>query len=834
MLRTMERRAFTSPAAAPPVNPAAQLPKRYDFREVEQKWQRWWEESGLYKFDRASSGPTFSIDTPPPYPSGELHVGNALNFAYIDFVARYKRMRGFNVLFPIGWDCHGLPTEVRVERTIGRTKREVPREEFLRLCREYTLEWIKPMRAALKAMGCSIDWSTEYMTMDPDYWRRTQLSFVLMYRKGLIYRASHPVIWCPRCETAIAEAEVEYVEARRELHYFKFRLKEGGEVVVASTRPELLAACVALAVNPGDERYAGLIGKAAVVPVYGHEVPVIADEEVDPHFGTGVVMVCTYGDKVDVKWQKRHNLPVRVAIDERGRMNELAGPLRGLSVEEARSRIVELLKAEGSYVKSEAVESSVGTCWRCHTPVEILPKLQWFVRTKELSEEILKAARSVTWIPPHAYKRLEDWVLSLDWDWVISRQRVFATPIPVWYCRRCGEVIVAEPEWLPVDPRSEGPRIDRCPKCGGREFAGEEDVMDTWMDSSITAAVHAGWPDNLDERLFPADLQPNGYDIIRTWDYYLLARGVALFGKPQFKAALINGMVRGTDGRMMHKSYGNYVSLMEVIEKHGADAFRLWAALAAATGSDVRFSWEGVDFARRFLTKLWNASRFVAMSVGGRDPTSEDCEYSLLDLWIRGRLQQVVERVTERMESYDFMGAASELVSFTWHVFCDHYLEAVKWRVGRGDARGAAARRTLYEVLLTLLRMLSVFTPHIAEEIYQRLYAGRVGWASVTTAPWPQPEPYDPGAVEAGEVVVRTIAALRRAKSAARMALSEELPRATIYAPPRYAEVLRACLEDIAGTVRIRELEVREEGRGEHAVPEYPDVTFSLSTAGAA
>ena len=808
-----------------------QFPTRYNFKEIEPKWQKFWEENKIYAFDRNDySRPTYSIDTPPPYPSGELHVGNALNFAYIDFVARYKRMRGFNVLFPQGWDCHGLPTEVRVERALEKTKREIPRDEFLRLAREFTLKWIEPMRAALKALGCSIDWSTEYMTMDPDYWRRTQLSFVLMYRKGLIYRAEHPVIWCPRCETAIAEAEVEYVEVKRELHYYKFQLKGGGEVLVASTRPELLAACVALAVNPSDSRHASVVGKTAIVPVYGHEVPVIADEDVDPSFGTGVVMVCTYGDKTDVEWQKKYNLPVRVVIDERGRMTEAAGPLAGLAVEEARAKIVELLKKGGAYVKSEPVVSSVGTCWRCHTPVEILPKEQWFVKTKELSDTVLEAARSIEWIPPHAYKRLEDWVKSLDWDWVISRQRVFGTPIPVWYCGKCGYVLVAEPEWLPIDPRKDPPRVDRCPRCGSSDFVGESDVMDTWMDSSITAAVHAGWPDSFDERLFPADLQPNGYDIIRTWDYYLIVRGVALFGKPQFKVALINGMVRGTDGRMMHKSYGNYVSLLEVIEKYGADAFRLWAATAAATGSDVRFSWEGVDYARRFLTKLWNAARFVAMALEGLDPSVEVRNYKPLDRWIRARLEELTRTVTERLERMDFMGASTALVEFTWHVFCDHYIEAVKYRLGDPAESGAAARKTLYEVLLRLLQMLSVFTPHIAEEIYQRLYAAKVGWKSITVSPWPEPQPYSKEDFERGEVVVRTIAAIRRAKSGRGIPLSAELPAVAIRAPPHYAELLEECKGDIAGTLRIREVRVEEGGRGEFGVPEYPEITFDLVT----
>ena len=808
------------------------LPKRYNFKEVEPKWQKYWEEKGFYKFDRRDRArPTYSIDTPPPYPSGELHVGNALNFSYIDFVARYKRMRGFNVLFPIGWDCHGLPTEVRVEKTIKKSKREVPPHQFLELCRKYTLEWIKPMREALRALGCSIDWSTEYMTMNPDYWRRTQLSFLLMYEKGLIYRDTHPVVWCPRCETAIAEAEVEYVNVKRKLHYFKFPLKNGGEVIVASTRPELLASCVALAVNPSDERYCGLIGETAIVPIYGREIPVIADEDVETEFGTGVVMICTYGDKIDVKWQKRHGLPVIVSIDERGRMRDVTGPLKGLTVGEARERIVELLKSNGFYVKQEEIESSVGTCWRCHTPVEILPKEQWFVATRRLSSDVLEAARSVSWIPSYSYKKLEDWVNSLDWDWVISRQRIFATPIPVWYCLECGNVILAPKDKVPVDPRIDPPVVDQCPRCGSTKIRGETDVMDTWMDSSITSAVHAGWPDDLDERLFPADLQPNGYDIIRTWDYYLLVRGVALFGKPQFKTALINGMVL-REGKMMHKSYGNYVSLLEVIDKYGADAFRLWAAITVKTGSDVNFTWAGLDYAKRFLTKIWNIARYVHL-VTSRTSIPEEIgedELKLLDKWILSEAEKLTERVTQALEDFDFQTAATSIINFAWHRFADHYIEATKYRVGN-DYYGAGAVYTLYNVLFRIIHLLSIFTPHICEEIYHRLFRERKGYDSITLVPWPSVGEYSEEVMENGSLIIHTIATIRRAKQELRIPLSKEISSVAIHAPREIAGVLERAVDDIKGTIRARALrfgEGKPSGRAWN-VEEYPDILIEIT-----
>ena len=805
-----------------------EFPKRYDFKEIERKWQKAWEEWGLYRFDREDRGrPTYSIDTPPPYPSGEVHVGNALNFSYIDFIARYKRMRGYNVLFPQGWDCHGLPTEVRVEKVTGKKKSEYDPQEFIRLSKEFTLKWIEAMRKALKALGLSIDWSTEYMTMNPDYWRRTQLSFVLMYKQGLAYRGEHPVIWCPRCETAIAEAEVEYVEKDRPLYYFKFKVKETGEdLVIASTRPELLASCVAVAVHPEDERYKSIVGKKAIVPIYNREVPIIADQEVDREFGTGAVMICTFGDKTDVKWQKKYNLPLIISITDKGFMNENAGPLEGLTIPEARRRIVEMLRENGLLVKVETIKSSVGTCWRCHTPVEILPKKQWFIKSRALAKKVLDEAKKVRWIPPYMYKRLENWVESLDWDWVISRQRLFATPFPVYYCRRCGHEIVVDPEHLPIDPRKDPPPIKSCPKCGSTDLVGETDVMDTWMDSSITAAVHAGWPDNMDERLFPADLQPNGYDIIRTWDYYLILRGVALFGKSQFKTALINGMVRGTDGRMMHKSYGNYVALLDVIEQYGADAFRLWVATAASTGQDVRFSWEGLKYTKRYLTKIWNAARFANIFIHDYKPGGE-VELTPIDHWIVRELSKTIKEVTESLENFDFQTASTKLIDFSWHKLCDHYLEAIKYRLSNETKSSRAAKHTLYLVLLRTLQMLSIFAPHISEEIYHRIYGEKEPWKSITVSPWPEEEKYDEDAARTGDIAIAVIAEARRAKHDMRIALNAPISAVHIFTS-EYREEVERLIEDIKGTIRAEKVVVHEEGEGERKVPEYPEITITL------
>lgn len=800
----------------------------YDHKKISEKWLKYWEKEEVYKFDRKDkTRPTYSIDTPPPYPSGEFHVGNALNWAYFDFVARYKRMRGYNVHFPQGWDCHGLPTEVRLERELGKRKSEFPPDEFIKLSREYTLKWIKPMKESIKKLGCSIDWSLEYLTMDPDYWRRTQLSFIKMYQKGLVYRDIHPVFWCPRCETAIAEAEVEYEDMERELYYIKFvEVTSKKEVDIATTRPELLSACVAVAVNPNDERYTWLIGHELIVPIYDTRVKVLADASVDPEFGSGVVMICTYGDKTDVKWQKVHNLPIRIVIDSKGHFTDNAGFLKGLSIKEGREKIIKELSKRGLISKIEKTVSEVGTCWRCHTPIEILPRPQWFVKVMDLTDNVLEWAEKIRWVPEHAKKMLIDWVLSLDWDWVISRQRLFATPIPVWYCENCGEIIVAKPEWLPIDPRREKPRVPKCPRCGSSKFKGEKDVMDTWMDSSITCAVHAGWPDDMDPRLFPADLQPNGYDIIRTWDYYLLVRHIALFGVAPYKTVLINGMVWGADGRMMSKSYGNYVVYDEVHEKYGPDAFRFWIASAVRTGSDLRIRWNDIDYNRRFMIKIWNAAKFVYMNIKDYDPKNIPQNLRLIDRWILSLMNKLIIKVTEAMENFDFMEASVSLREFTWHKFCDHYLEAIKHRLWNNkDAE--AAKYTLYKVLLNIILMLAPIAPYITEEIYQNIYRKHLGYKSVHIAPWPVPEKIIEDDLTKGDILISTIAALRRAKSSLRIPLSAMLDKVIIYTS-KYYELLNSQLDDIRGTIRIKEVELIKNGKGKFIVKNYPEISFTI------
>jgi len=748
---------------------SSELPKNYDYAEVEPRWQNTWRDEDNY-FDGSSEKPQFVIDTPPPYPTGNFHIGNALNWCYIDFIARYKRMQGFNVMFPQGWDCHGLPTEVKVEETHGITKNDVSREEFRKMCRELTLSNIDKMRKTLRRMGFSVDWSNEYITMMPEYFKKTQLSFIRMFNSGYIYQSEHPVNFCTRCETAIAFAEVSYEARETRLNYFDF---DGLEI--ATTRPELLAACVAVAVHPGDERYRNLAKKKLKVPIFGHNVPIVIDDAVDPSFGSGAVMICTFGDKQDVHWWKQHSLELRKAIDRKGRMTRIAGKYEGMTSGECRKAILTDMKEQEILLRQEPLEQRVGTCWRCKTPIEIMSERQWFVRIHP--DEISKASHEVRWNPEHMLLRMENWVGQMEWDWCISRQRIFATPIPVWFCKKCGEMMLPDENTLPIDPTRDVPP-GTCKKCGCREFSGEEDVLDTWMDSSISVLNVTGWDGRGNPPYFPAQIRPQGHDIIRTWAFYTLLRSVALTGQRPWDQILVNGMVLGEDGFKMSKSRGNIIEPFEILDKYGADALRQWGAMGAATGSDIMFNWNDVVSASRFQTKMWNITRFALMQLEKEGCAGEGSATALTDRWLLAKLSSTVSDVTDAMENFQFDRALKSIREFAWEVFADEYIEMVKGRLYSDIPERSSACSTLRTTLDTLCRMLAPFTPYFAEECYSYLAD-----ESVHAQEWTKFSYSDDTALTDGDLLVRIVSELRRYKHEQGLALNAPLGTVTIYAP---------------------------------------------------
>ena len=812
------------------------MPKDYNFAEIERKWQSKWEEMGIYHYDwNDKVRVPYSIDTPPPYPSGELHMGNVLNWTYFDMVARYKRMQGFNVLFPQGWDCHGLGIEIQVEKARNIRKRDVPPDQFRAWCIELVEKYIAVMKEGILKMGASIDWTTEYKTMDPDYWRRTQLSFILLHKKGFMYQGTHPVNWCPRDETAIADAEVDHIKREGTLHYIRFQLEGTNEyLLIATSRPEFIPACVAVEVNPKDERFNKYIGRKIAVPLMNRSVTIIGEESVDPCFGTGVVQICTYGDKEDVKTVIKHKLPVIQLLTETGRISEAGCKYAGLYVNQARAAIVADLTTAGLLEKTEKIQQEVGVCDRCKAQVEILEVKQWFMKTMPLSEAVEKNANEIPWYPDYMKNRLIDWTRALDWDWVVSRQRLFATPIPVWYCKSCGEVIVAQENWVPIDPRMEKPRVDKCPKCGKTEFMGEIDVLDTWMDSSITCAVHAGWPDRADwKHLFPASIHPSGTDIIRTWAYYLMVRHLALFDERPFNSVLINGMVLGADGRKMSKSLKNYAAAPEVLNKSGADATRQWAAGGGATGSDIPYRAQDVEYGRRFLVKLWNVSGFASNLLADYKPQDNaDMELQLLDKWLLSKTENLTKKVTEAYEKCQFNIAVEEIRNFTWHVFCDFYIEAVKDRLYKPDAqigsKRQAAQQTLYNVLYRILQLFAPIAPHLTEEIYQDMYAEDKGFKSLQITPWPKIDGalVDKAIEEEGDKVMALIEDVRRKKAALKLPLNIPILSLEVYTTNQAnADLINQSKNDIAGTLKVAgDFKVIPQMGVGQEVPQFPGV----------
>jgi len=749
-----------------------EIPETYDPEAIESEWQAYWLEESVYAYE--DTGATdYVIDTPPPYPTGNLHIGNALGWCYMDFLARYRRMQGDDVLFPQGWDCHGLPTEVKVEENHDIHRTDVPRDEFREMCVDHTESQIDAMKAQMRALGFSQDWAAEYRTMDPSYWGKTQRSFVEMAEKEYVYRDEHPVNWCPRCQTAIADAEVETEDRDGTLFYITFPGIDNDEIEIATTRPELLPATGAVAVHPEDDRYADRVGDTFEVPPLGQEIELLADEEVDPDFGTGAVMISTFGDKQDVDWWAKYDLDLRAVLTEDGHLNEQAGEYEGLSIEAAKEQIPEALEEAGLLNDTEPVEQSVGTCWRCDTPIEILSKDQWFVEVRQ--DEILEKAQEVEWIPDHMYARLEEWTEGMDWDWVISRQRVFATPIPAWQCESCGHWEIADSEELPLDPTDAEPAVGDCPECGASEWIGETDVMDTWMDSSISAMHVAGWPAGEFE---PVALREQGHDIIRTWAFYTLLRTAALEDEKPWDTALINGMVFGPDGNKMSKSRGNVVSPDEVLEEESADAFRQAMAVGGRPGADVQFQWKEVTAASRFITKLWNVFRFAGEHLDDDTPEIDAPGYRDTDRWILDRLATVVTDVEAAMDENRFDTAVRRLREFVWEDLADDYLELVKGRLynGRPGERDAA-RATLYEILSATVRLLAPISPFVTEELWDHL-PGTEG--SVHAADWPAIDAPEAD-TEIGGAIAEAAREVRAWKSDQGIALNQDLERVELY-----------------------------------------------------
>lgn len=700
-------------------------------KELEVDIRQDWRESKKFKFHPGSKKPVFSIDTPPPYVNAPVHIGQATVYTIMDMIARYKRMNGFNVLFPLGLDRNGLPIEVATEKKFNVSIDKVNRQEFINLCEKLledssmkSLDSFYKLGHSYNSWKKGTDVGDLYHTDSKEYRRLTQSTFIDLYKKGMIYIDSKINNYCPKCKTTIADSEIAYENIHTHLNYVKFRVDQTGhEILIATTRPELLATCKLIIYNPEDERYKNLEGKTATVPIYGKKIPIKAHPYAKIEAGTGLVMMCSFGDYADVRLFRELKLKHTIAINTSGKMNNKAGFLEGLKVKEARKRMILELKSKGLIERQTTISHRTPMCERSKTPIEFIALPEYYLKQLDFKDDIRNISKKISFFAPRSKKILDNWIDTLSMDWAISRRRYYATEIPLWYCKNCNEVVVP-PKGKYYRPWKEKSPVKKC-KCGSIEFVPELRVFDTWFDSSISPLYILQYERDL--KFFslsqPCSLRPQGKEIVRTWLYYTLLRCFQLTKKSIFENTWIHYHVLDEKGNKMSKSTGNIIDPKQVIDRFGAEPFRIWCALEGnITNTDLRCSFERIEGASKFLTKLWNVARFISVF----DDSKKQSTYLLTDRWILKELAKIVERTKEGYEKYDFHTPMIEMRNFIWEKFASHYIELVKQRAYNESGKFTVMEQrgaidTLNKVLDTLLILLSPVACFITHKIYADL-----------------------------------------------------------------------------------------------------------------
>lgn len=772
-----------------------------NFLEMEKKILAFWEKNKIYKFDPKSKKPVYSIDTPPPYASaGHLHVGHALSYTQFEIIARIMRMSGFNVYFAPGYDDNGLPTEKYVEEKLGINKSKTNRTEFRKLCLEESKKVEKIYTdEVFKRLGHSYDWDLLYQTISPEAQKVSQTAFLKLIKKRECYRAKEPTIWCPYHETALAQAEVEDLERKTNLYYIEFGDKN--KILIATTRPEFLASCVGIFIHPKDKRYKNLIGKEIPVPLFNYKVKVMTDESVDPNFGTGILMVCTFGDNADIEKWRKHKLDLKISIDEKGKLNDSGGKYKGLTLKEARNAILEDLEKESRLKKQEILNQTVGSCWRCSTPVEYIIKDQWFIHTLKHKKKLLEMGKKVNWYPKFMRTRYDNWVKNLGWDWSISRQRYYGVPIPVWYCKTCNLTIFPEEKDLPLDPTE----IEKkCPTCH-KQSVPEKDVFDTWMTSSNSPEISLRWLEKPEQykKLAPMSLRPQSHDIIRTWTFYTILKSYLLFNRIPWKDLTINTFVLDSKGHGMSKSKGNVVRADELIDKYGSDILRYWVG-GASLGSDLPFNEQELIAGKRFVTKLWNASKFVFMSLENYKNKKPN-QLEPIDKLFLEKLNQTVKKSKKQYLEYNISGARKTIEDFFWNLFTSNYLEIIKKRIynEKGDKK-LSAQYTLYHLLLTILKLIAPIMPFITEEIYQTYFKKNEKTESIHLTKWPETQEKSKDTNEL-DLFLKILSKIRQKKSNSKKPMNSEILLTLTKDDKSKLKDLLQDLKDVTNATSIKE-----------------------------
>lgn len=783
------------------------LDKKYDSLVKEEKWLNYWKKNKIYEF-KPDYKEVYSIDTPPPTVNGKIHIGHIFSYSQAEMIARYKRLRGYNVFYPFGFDDNGLPSERLVEKEQKKKAHEIGRESFSKLCYETTNKYEEEFQDLFSKLGVSTDWSMCYKTVSSSTIKISQNSFLDLIEKGHCYHKESPALWCNECLTSIAQAELETKTIKTTFNYVNFKTVEDNEIfTIATTRPELLPAIVCVFVNPDDDKNNHLIGKTAHIPVIDVNVPIIGDEKVAIDKGTGIVMCCTFGDQTDIEWWKKYNLPLKYIFTDDGRIMDSVPNYGGLKIKEARKQIVDDLQVGGYIVKIEELEHEVQTHERCGSEVEYTVMKQWFIDIMSHKEDFLRIGNEINWYPTHMHNRYEEWVNNVAWDWCISRQRYFGVPFPVWYCKECGEPIFASKEQLPVNPLTDTPSIEKCHKCGCKEFIPESDVMDTWATSSVTPLINMkyGEKDNYESILKPMSLRSNASEIIRTWDFYTIVKSYYHFGIKPWDNVMISGFVMANKGEKISKSKGNSkVEPLDLIKQFSADVVRYWAA-SGRLGTDITFSEETLLRGKKLVNKIWNVSKFVQMHLEDyQDKVFDDFEY--IDKWILGNFIDMEKEYLKYLDNYEIGLALNILEKFFWN-FCDNYIEIVKHRLYRPEEFGEKARysgqKTIYILLYKLLQDFSIFFPFITEEIYQDIYHDMksIHITEIKSLNYS----FDEEIVN-GNLMCEIISMVRGKKSSSNLSLKTIVKKLEIDCSPNLKKAIEEANKDFKATLFINEL----------------------------
>jgi len=810
------------------------FPDKYNHNEIEKKWQGYWRQNSVYKWNEDEPRENnFVIDTPPPSVSGILHMGHISSYTHADFIARYQRMQGKNVFYPMGFDDNGLPTERLVEKEKKVKAHQVGREEFQKLCREVVVEAEKEFENLFNSIALSVDWSQIYQTVSDSSTAISQMSFLDLYEKHAVYRAFEPTIWDPVDCTALSQADLEDKEMPGVMNDIIFTLESGESVMIATTRPELIPACVAIFYHPGDTRYSHLKDSFAITPIFGVQVPILADETVDIEKGTGLVMCCTFGDITDMEWWKKHRLSTRVIINKYGKVElkdklsefhntklvqEAVEKLDGLKVTEARAAILDILKESGSLIAQKETTKMVKCAERSKAPIEIIITPQWMIKVLDKKKELLEKVSECQWHPSFMRARVENWINGLNWDWCISRQRFFGVPFPVWYSKRRGEegkILVADKGQLPVNP------LVDLPKGYSRdEVIPEVDVMDTWATSSVTPQINSHAinknlylnNDDRHQKLFPADIRPQAHEIIRTWAFYTIVKSMYHEDSIPWHNLVISGWVLAADKTKMSKSKGNIVTPVSLIEEKSSDVVRYWAA-CAKLGYDSVYSEDLFHIGKKLINKLWNAAKFVSIHLSEIDIKKIDLENDVtrkVDRWILSELRETIKNTTKEFDQFEYSVAKAHIEEFFWKNFCDNYLELVKIRIYDAENKDSVGKRsaavTIAVVFDVLLKLFAPFLPHITEELYDILFC--LGHSVHARGNWPDLEslPEDEKAIEFGKNLISVANVIRKFKAEKEISIKTPLDHVVIYDADMYFN--GDIMTDLQNMMNINKLEL--------------------------